>query len=32
MANFRSVEQIDEWIGELRDGKALEGPGAKQIK
>ncbi len=32
MANFRSVEQIDEWIGELRDGTSIEGPGAKQIK
>ena len=32
LANFRSVEQIDEWISELRDKNALEGPKQKQIK
>jgi nitroreductase len=32
MANFRSVEQIDEWIGELRGGKAIEGADTKRIK
>jgi nitroreductase len=32
MKNFRSVEQIDDWIGELRGKKSLTGPRAKQIK
>ena len=32
MKNFRTVEQIDEWIGELRGKNALSGPDAKQIK
>jgi nitroreductase len=32
MANFRSVEQIDEWISELRDQRALEAPTRKQVK
>jgi 5,6-dimethylbenzimidazole synthase len=32
MDNFRTVEQIDEWIGELRGEPALPSSNAKQIK